>query len=311
MEDCVLSKQIKTSIGGQALIEGVMMRGPQKTAMAVRTPSGSIDTEDWENKSSHKWYKKTPFIRGIFNFIDMMILGYSCLMKSAEKAGMEDEPDKVDEFLQKHLGDKASTVISGIIMVLGFALAMVLFMFLPAFLVSLLGGYFHSNFVMTLVEGIVKIGVFVIYLWAVSKMPEIRRTFEYHGAEHKTIFCYEAGLPLTVENVKKQVRFHPRCGTSFILIVLIVSIILFSVLSWDNLLMRVAMKLALLPLVVGIGYEIIKLAGRYDNPITRAISWPGLMLQRLTTKEPDDSQMEVAIASMVPVIPEDPDQAKW
>jgi uncharacterized protein YqhQ len=306
-----LSKQLKTSIGGQALIEGVMMRGPKKTAMAVRTPSGEIATDKWDTGLSNKWYKRTPFIRGIFNFIDMMVLGYRCLMKSAEMAGVEEEPDKFDLFLEKHLGDKASSVIGGVVMVLGFALALLLFMFLPAYLVSLLGGFIHSKILLTLVEGIVKITVFIAYLWAVSRMPEIGRTFEYHGAEHKTIFCYEAGLPLTVDNVKKQIRFHPRCGTSFIIIVLIISIVLFSVLTWDSILMRVAMKLLLLPLVVGIGYEIIKIAGRYDNIATRIISWPGLCLQRLTTREPDDSQIEVAIASMVPVIPENPEDAKW
>lgn len=311
-----MSKQaFKTSIGGQALIEGVMMRGPEKTAMAVRLPDGEIDVENWDSPSAKKWTRKTPFVRGIFNMADNLVFGYKCLMKSADKAGLEEEesePSRFEKWLADKMGKNLMDVVSVVAVVLGMLIAIGLFMALPAFLVGLLGTrVIMLPFTKSLLEGALKIGIFVAYMAAIRAMPEIRRVYQYHGAEHKTIACYEAGLPLTVENIRPRARFHPRCGTSFLLIVLVISILLFSVVTWSNVLIRVLLKLLMLPLVVGIAYEIIKLAGRYDNPVTRAVSAPGLWTQRLTTIEPDDSQIEVAIASMQPVIPEQSGEDQW
>jgi len=303
----------KTSIGGQAVIEGIMMRGPAVSAMATRMPDGSIDTEKWDNKGTNAWYKKTPLLRGGFNLIDSLSLGYKCLMKSAEKSGMdlEEEPTKFEKWLIAKFGDGMMKVISGFALVAGVALAMLLFMVIPTYSIKFLDMVLPLGGYKTLLEGLLKIAIFVVYLALVSKMPDIRRVFEYHGAEHKTIACYEAGEELTVENVRKYKRFHPRCGTSFILIVLVISIIVFSVLPWYNGLLRIFIKLLLLPVVVGIAYEIIKLAGRYDNPLTRIVSAPGLWLQRLTTNEPHDDQIEVAIESMKPVLPVVEGEDKW
>lgn len=304
--------EFKTSIGGQALIEGVMMRGPVETAMAVRTPGGEIDVERMPTKNPTAWYRKTPFIRGTFNMVDSLLLGYRCLMKSADKAGMDEgEPGKFEIWLSEKMGKSIMSVVSVVALLLGAAIAIGLFMVLPAFLVGLIGGYLPTPIIKSLIEGAVKIVIFVIYLALVSRMNDIKRVFQYHGAEHKTIACYEAGLELNVENVRGQRRFHPRCGTSFLLIVLVISILVFSVVTWSSVLIRVALKFLMLPVVIGIAYEIIKLAGRYDNPVTRIISAPGLWLQRLTTNEPDDSQIEVAIASMLPVIPEEKGTDEW
>ncbi len=303
----------KTSIGGSALIEGVMMRGPKVTAMAVRKPDGSIDLSQWENGEGRKpWYKTTPFVRGVFNFIDSMAVSYRCLTRSAEIAGMDDEePSPFEKKLQKLLGDKFMTVFNAFAVVLGVVLAVGLFLILPTLLVGLLRRFTDARALLSLSEAVVKIGIFVLYLWLISRMPDIRRTFEYHGAEHKTIACYEAGEELIVENVRKHTRFHPRCGTSFILIVLVVSTLVFSMVSWSSMLGRVLVKLLCLPIVVGIAYEIIKLAGRSDSCVMRAVSKPGLWLQRLTTREPDDSQIECAIAAMKPCIPENSDEDRW
>lgn len=304
----------KTTIGGQALIEGVMMRGPALSAMAVRTQTGEIDVETWENKNVKKWYKKAAFIRGVFNMFDSLRMGYTCLMKSAEKSGMsmeDEEPSKFEKWLTDKCGDKMSKVVSAIALVAGVAIALLLFMVLPTFLVKGVDYFVPLGGFKTIIEGVIKIAVFVGYLALVSRMPEIRRVFEYHGAEHKTIACYEGGAELTVENVRKCRRFHPRCGTSFLLIVLVISIIVFSFVPWFSGFLRVAIKLLLLPVVVGIAYEIIKLAGRYDNIATRIISAPGLWLQKLTTNEPDDGQIEVAIASMKPVLPNVEGEDKW
>jgi len=299
---CAAAK--KTSIGGQAVIEGVMMRGPEKSALSVRMQNGDIETETWNNKR----YKiaKIPFVRGVFNFIVSLTQGYKTLMRSAEKSGFEEEPSKFDQKMEKLFGDKFYKVITVIASVIGVALALVLFMFLPAWIASLTESFVPET-LRSVVEGVIKIIIFILYVYLTSKLSDIRRVYQYHGAEHKTIACYEAGEELTPENVAKHKRFHPRCGTSFLLIVLIVSIMVFSLpfVPWDNLLLRVAIKLALLPVITGIAYEIIKLAGRHDNFITRIISAPGIWLQRLTTNEPDRSQIEVAIASMKAVIPND------
>ena len=304
-------KTIKTSIGGQAVIEGVMMRGPKVTALSVRMPDQSISTEEWATPDGNKWYKKTPFIRGIFNFIESMTCGYQSLMKAAEKAGLDDdeEPSKFEQKLRDMLGDKFMPFLEGCILLFSLVMALFFFAFLPTTIVNLLNGVITHPLALSALEGLTKIAILIVYLAAISNMSDIKRVFMYHGAEHKTIFCYEHGEELTVENVRKYKRFHPRCGTSFLVIVLLLSILVSSLISWDNLWVRVGLKVLCLPDIMSLSYECIKFAGRHDNLFTRILSAPGLWTQRLTTKEPDDSMIEVAIASMKRVIPENPDEA--
>ncbi len=295
----------KTSIGGQALIEGIMMRGPKTTAMAVRDPKGEIVLEKWDTPASSKSItRKLPIVRGVFNFVDSMIFGYKCLMRSAEIAGFEEEEGE-------EVKPWAMTLIMVLGVVLGILLAVGLFVALPSFLYTVFSKYVpifpeDSRFLRSAFEGVFKVLLLVGYLAAVSLMKDIRRTFMYHGGEHKTIFCYEQGLELTVENVKKQRRFHPRCGTSFLILMILVSILVSMFIPvgiatyW-----RVLIKLALLPVIMGLGYELIKFAGKHDNIITRIISAPGMWLQHVTVLEPDDSMIECAIAAMKEVIPND------
>ncbi len=383
----------KTSIGGQALIEGVMMRGPFVTAMAVRHTSGNIVLEQWETqgKNRPKWMK-VPLIRGVVGMIDSMIFGYKCLMRSAELSGLDAEEDAEKEARRAkkaakkaaHAGapiassvsaeatistadaasatdappvadaplaaegaladDAVDEVIASTVAqpaapskpepkpvekfffslamvfstVLGVAIAVVLFMWLPTFLYNnvlktlipaLADGF---RWVQSVVEGVMRLALFLGYVMLISCMKDIRRVFMYHGAEHKSIFCYEHGLPLTVENVRKQSRFHPRCGTSFLVLSLIVGVLVSMCIPiYDNTLLRVVVKLLMLPLVVGIGYELIKLAGRRDDAFTRIISKPGMWVQHITTKEPDDGMMECAIKALEAVIPDDPEADKW
>ena len=304
----------KTSIGGQALIEGIMMRGPILSSMATRMPDGSIDVETWNTYKDKKihWTRKAPFIRGIFNMVDSMVVGYGCLMKSAEKAGVEDEePSKFDRWLEQKLGDNMMKVLGTVAVVLGVGLAAVLFVLIPTGLSSLFKPVIGTGIGLSLIEGLIKVIILVGYMWLCSRMAEIHRVFEYHGAEHKSIACYEAGLPLTVENVRPQRRFHPRCGTSFLFLVVFISIIVGSFISWENALLRMLIKLLLIPVVVGISYALIKLAGRSDGLFTRIISAPGLWLQHITTCEPDDGQIECAIAALTAVIPEDENADRW
>ncbi len=306
------SKAIKTSIGGQAVIEGVMMRGPKKTALSVRLPDNTISTEEWATPDGNKWYKKTPFIRGIFNFVESLTCGYQSLMKAAEKAGLDDEdaePSKFEKKMREILGDKFMPVLEGCILVFSLCMALFFFAFLPTTIVNLLKGHISHPLFLSALEGLTKIAILVIYLATISNMSDIKRVFMYHGAEHKTIFCYENGEELTVENVRKYTRFHPRCGTSFLVIVLLLSILVSSLVSWDNVWMRVGLKVLCLPVIMSLSYECIKFAGRHDNLFTRILSAPGLWTQRLTTKEPDDNMIEVAIASMKRVIPENPNEA--
>ncbi len=343
----------KTSIGGQALIEGIMMRGPEISAMAVRDPDGEIVIEKWHTQARFKAkFFKLPFIRGAFNFIDSMISGYKCLMRSAEIAGLEDEVEQKpkkktketrispDEPVQSvevteapveaakaEVTEKAEkqekkssgalmAVISVVSLVLGVALSVGLFLYLPAQLYSWLSIPFPSlvgnRFLRSLFEGVLRIVIFIAYMALVSLMKDIRRTYMYHGAEHKTIFCYEKGLPLTVENVRAQRRFHPRCGTSFMILMLIVGVFLGMLIpATIHPILRTVIKLAMLPLTMGIGYELIRLAGRVDNLFTRIISKPGVWLQHLTTIEPDDDMIECAILAFKEVIPEDDDRDNW
>ena len=301
-------EQIKTSIGGEALIEGIMMKGPKVSAMANRLPDGSIDLEllDFHPIKEKVPFLGLPLIQGSVNFIEMMLTSYKCLNKSVQKVGLEDEePSAFEKKLTKLFGDKFAAVLTGVSAVLGMLLAVGLFLVLPTVLVKLLGNWLPITGVASLIEGVVKLGIFVLYLALVSHMPEMARLFGYHGAEHKTIACYEAGEELTVENIRKHRRFHPRCGTSFLLITLVISILASSIVTWESALIRVGLKLLMLPLVMGVSYEIIRFAGRHDNAFTRIISAPGLWLQRLTTKEPDDGMIEIAIAAVTPVIPTD------
>lgn len=298
------AEKFKSKIGGQALIEGIMMLGPNTGAMACRLPDGTIDLETWEenNGKSAPWYKKTPFVRGCFNFVGSMVKGYKYMMKSADK---QIPPEEKEE-------DSAVFTVSMMIgVVLGVVLAVGLFIFLPKFVVGLIKPLTESRIIRSLAEGIMKIAIFVAYMALTSLMKDIRRQFEYHGAEHKTIACHEAQLPLTIENVRKQTRFHKRCGTSFIFIVLIVSIFVMCFVPFTVTWQRIVASIILLPLVVGISYECIRIAGNHDNAFTKILSAPGLALQRITTREPDDSMIEVAIAALTPCIPKDKEEDKW
>lgn len=298
-------EKFKSKIGGQALIEGIMMLGPDKGAMACRLPDGSIDIETWKenNGKSAPWYKKTPLVRGCVNFIVSMIKGYKYMMKSAEKQFTEEEKEESDSAIY--------TISLYVGIVVGVILAVGLFVFLPKFLVGLIPAVKSLRIVRSIVEGVVKIAIFVLYMYLISLTKDIRRQYMYHGAEHKTIACHEAELPLTVENVRKQTRFHKRCGTSFIFIVLFVSIFVMCFVPFTVTWQRVVASLVLLPLMVGISYECIRLAGNNDNLFTRILSAPGLAMQRITTREPDDSMIEIAIAALKECIPEDKADDKW
>ena len=300
----------KTSIGGQALIEGIMMRGPEVTAMAVRNAkTKEIVLEEYPTKGKDRAkFFKLPFVRGIFNMIDSLSFGYKCLMRSAELSGIEEEEGKENKAPSKW--DKVfEAILMPVATVLAVALALGLFVYLPMqiwkWITAGAPDVQQNYYARACFEGVMRIILFVGYVWATSLMKDIRRTYMYHGAEHKTIFCYEQGLPLTVENVRPQSRFHPRGGTSFMVLMLIVGIIVSMFIRVDNLLLRTGLKLLTFPIVVGIGYELIKLAGRRDDVFTRIISAPGKWLQHVTTREPDDSMIECAIAAMNKVIPGD------
>ncbi len=313
-----------TSIGGQALIEGIMMKSPEKTALAVRLPDKNVDITYLTAKSLRDKYKilSLPVIRGVVGFVESMLQGYKAMMLSANKSGFTDfEGDGAEN--KNHKGDEGEqkknalvNIVMIIGMVFGVALAVILFMFLPWLFVAGLQAIFKtefSEFVSSGIEQLLKLLVFVIYVWLVSFMKDIRRVFMYHGAEHKTIFCYEKGLPLTVENVREQKRFHPRCGTSFMILMILISVILSTVAQmifpgvYKVYWLWVIVKILLVPLTCGIGFEVLKLCGRYDNIVTRIISAPGLWLQRITTVEPQDDMIEVAIAALKACEPETPD----
>ena len=307
-----------TSIGGQALIEGIMMKSPEKTALAVRCPDKQIDITYLEEKSLRTKYKffALPIIRGVVAFVESMIQGYKAMMLSAEKSGYTDFEEEGEE----KIDDKKKNAIVNTIMVvgtvLGVLLALVLFMYLPRLAVGGLQKLFSVSFskiIRSSIEQLIKLAFFVLYVWLVSFMKDIKRVFMYHGAEHKTIFCYEAGLKLTVENVKKQKRFHPRCGTSFMILMILVSVIISTIVQmiWKNVysvpLVWVIVKILLIPVICGVGFEILKICGKYDNIVTRIISAPGLWLQRITTKEPEEDMIEIAIAALKACEPEKPD----
>ena len=308
----------KASVGGQALIEGIMMQGPKGAAMSVRLPDGTIDTEYKYPKHIKDKFKPFgwPVIRGVVNFAESMIFGYQCLMESAEKSGFEDMENseenmsKLDKWLNDHMNKTFMNVLTGIASVLGMLLAFGLFFFLPTkitdFFNNLANGALQNY--RALIEGIMRMVIFVVYIALVSLMKDIKRTFMYHGAEHKTIFCYENGLELNVENVRKQSRFHPRCGTAFMFVMIIFSVIVSSAISVtfpelrDLTVVWMGIKLLTLPVVMGLGYEFIKYAGKHDNAFVKVLSAPGLWMQKLTTKEPDDKMIEVALAAFKAVI---------
>ncbi len=303
------------SIGGQALIEGIMMKSPIKTAMAVRLPNGEIEVE--EIKETHlkdKWkIFGLPLLRGVAGLIESFKTGYKALMTSAEKSGFADQEGQE---LSKEKESAIMAAVTAIGGVLGIVLAVVLFMYIPSLLFELTDKYLTSGFMTQnnlkpLFEGVIKMAVFVLYVASVSLMKDIKRVFMYHGAEHKTIFCFESGEELTVENVRKFKRFHPRCGTSFIFLMLAVSILLTSALTLvlpdfviHTQYIWVPIKILLVPIMCGIGYEVLRFCGKHDNLFTKIVSAPGLWIQRLTTKEPDDSMIEIAIASVKAVLPE-------
>lgn len=322
-------EKFKTSIGGQALIEGIMMRGPQKDAIVVRQ-GGELKIETTPRKLPKKkslW--NIPVFRGMRGFLDSQITGVKALMRSADLSPdeQEQEPSKFDQWLEKKLGnEKFQKLIIGIAVFLGLAMSVGLFILLPSFLVGLVRDFIPGNLLCALLEGVVRIAIFMGYMIAVSRMKEMRRVFSYHGAEHKTIRCYEAGLPLTLENVRKMTRLHPRCGTSFLLVVMILSILVFAVGSsilraivpavdqLQRLVYNFAMmafKLLLLPIVVGISYEINRFVGRHDNRFTKIVTAPGMWFQNFTTNEPDDSMIEVGIAALEAVLPEKAGEDIW
>ncbi len=323
-------EQFKTAIGGQALIKGIMMRGPDKDAIVVNTAEG-LHVEVKPRKTHPKESPLSwPLIRGAVNFFDSQVTGVKSLMRSAELApeGFEEEPSKFEKWLEAKLGnEKFQSAIIGLGVFMGLGMSILLFFLLPMVVSSFFDGLIQSTLVLNLLEGLVRICIFVVYILLVSRMQEMKRVFAYHGAEHKTIRCYEAGLPLTVENVRAQTRLHPRCGTSFLLVVMILSILVFSVASSALLalvpaleamrgtflyrLLMIGFKLLLLPLVVAIAYEINRWVGRHDNALTRILTFPGMWFQNFTTNEPDDTMIAVGIASLEAVLPEEAGADRW
>ena len=309
----------RTSIGGQALIEGILMRGPKKQAIVVRSPEGLVTKVEELTLIRDKYpILGWPIIRGAVTFIDSMVRGVKALMYSADYFPEEEvgEPSKLDQWIEAHIPEeKMQKVLVWFSVLLSIGLTLVLFMLLPTFLAGLVDPYIHSAALHNLIEGVVKVAVFLGYLILCSKQKDVRRVFAYHGAEHKTIFCYEAGLELTVENARKQPRHHPRCGTSFLFVVIIVSIlfssVVFSFVEWKDLWVRVAVHILLLVPVVGITYEFNRYVGGHNNAVTRFLSKPGLWMQNFTTFEPDDSMLEVAIEALKLVLPEEKGADKW
>lgn len=330
-------KEHMTSIGGQAVLEGVMMRGPSKSAIAIRKSDGEIDLETKPNSSlvAKLRLTKIPIVRGVVAFFDSIIVGVSATMHSAEFIDLEEEedapPSKFDAFLEKHFGDNMLSIVMWVSVCLSLVIGIGLFMLLPTVIAGGVKSLFlnetflqfpqaftaavtpvmTNHIVLNLIEAVTRLLIFLLYMLLVSKMKDMQRVFEYHGAEHKTIACYEAGAELTPENAKQYTRFHPRCGTSFLLIVMVVSILFFSFLTWDSVWMRMGLRLLLLPVVAGLSYEIIKFAGRSKAGCVAWLTKPGLWLQRLTTREPDESQLEVAIASLKAVMPENGEDDRW
>lgn len=292
----------KCNVGGQAIIEGVMMKGAKCTAIAVRKPNGKIEIKKENNTSIIKKYKflNIPFIRGIFILIESLVSGMKALNYSASFFEEEEnsEPSKFEKWLEDKLGDKLNDIIIAFSMFIGIIMAVLLFMALPTFIASFFKGIVSSTILMHLIEAVIRVGILIAYMWIVGKMDDMNRLYQYHGAEHKTIFCYENEMPLTVENVKKFTRFHPRCGTNFLFLTMFVSIIVFAFTGWGGLLQRLILRIVLLPVVSGVTYELIRWLGKNNSKLSKLIAYPGLKLQELTTREPDEYQIEVAISSL-------------
>ncbi len=311
-----MSKCKKTSIGGQALIEGIMMLGPEKSAIAVRRGDGEIELKVENCKKLTEKYKflSIPFIRGIAGIFESMKRGFAALNYASSIAidEIDEEPTRFEKWLEKKFGSRAvENIVMGIATVFGIAIPIVLFIFLPTLLAGTLDKYIGSGIWRNLLEGLLRVIIFLIFMFSVSRMKDMKRVFSYHGAEHKSIFCYEAGEELTVENVKKFSKEHPRCGTSFMFSVMVISVLVFSVVSWSNPFIRMALRLLLLPVVVGISYEVNRFIGRHDNWFTRIIRAPGIWFQTFTTFEPNDSMIEVAITALREVIPEEEGKDNW
>lgn len=311
-----MSKCKKTSIGGQALIEGIMMLGPEKSAIAVRRADGEIELKVENVKKITDKYKvlSIPFIRGVVGLFDSLKRGFAALDYASSIAieDIDEEPTKFEKWLEKKFGSRAvEKIVMTIATVLGIAIPIVLFIFLPTLLAGIVDKFVDSRIVQNLLEGLFRITIFLIFMFSVSRMKDMKRVFAYHGAEHKSIFCYEAGEELTVENVKRFSKEHPRCGTSFMFSVMVISILVFSVVEWSNPLIRMALRFALLPVVVGISYEVNRFIGRHDNWFTKVIRAPGLWFQTFTTFEPDDGMIEIAIAALREVIPEEEGKDNW
>ncbi len=308
-----------TAIGGQALIEGIMMKSPEKTAMAVRKPDNTIEIVNVQWKSLRDKYSffRLPVIRGVVSYIESMVQGYKLMMQSADISGFTELNEEITDEKDKKKASALVNAVMAIGSVLGVLLAVVLFLAVPRLAVSGIEWAFkteiNNELVRSGIEQLIKLCVLVAYMWGVSFMSDIRRVFSYHGAEHKTIFCYEKGLPLTVENVKQQKRFHPRCGTSFLILMIIVSVIVSTVIQmifptvYDIAWLWVIVKILMLPIICGLGFEVLRACGKYDNVLTRIISAPGMWMQRITTKEPDDSMIEIAIAALKACEPSVPD----
>ena len=310
-----------SGIGGQAVMEGIMMRNGSEYSVAVRKENGEIEVkkETYKGVGSKCRLFRLPFIRGIFSFVDSLVLGMKSLNYSAslfmEDGEEEEEPGRFEKWLQKKFGDKAEKVIMDLTMVISIILAMGIFMVFPTWVSTLMKPLLGNGIWMALFEGVLRIAIFIAYVGLISLMPDIKRTYMYHGAEHKTIRCYEAQLPLTVENCRGMTRLHPRCGTSFLFVVVAISILLFALVSavfpTSNMLVRMLIRLALLPFVVSISYECNRFVGRHDNGLTRALSAPGMWFQHFTTNEPDDSMLEVAIEALKLVIPDEAGTDRW
>lgn len=296
-------------VGGQAVLEGVMMKSGENVALSVRKEDGTIDTETKKFVSVRKKYKilNIPVVRGVVNMVETFRLSYSILGRNAEILGIDDfeAESKFEKWLRDKFGDKLMGVIMSIAMVFGVALAMFLFSYLPLIMVENLNKVVELGWFRNLIQGLIKIAIFVGYILLISLMPDMKRTFEYHGAEHKSIACYEAGVDLTPENAAKYTRLHPRCGTSFIFVVLIISILVFSLLPWSNRWLRLALQFACLPPVIGLSFEFIMYAGKHDNILTKILSAPGLAMQKITTREPSLDQLEVALTSLKAAMPDE------
>ena len=306
-----------TNIGGQAVIEGVMMKGPKDIAIAVRSPDNEIVVKKEPVEGIITKYKlnKIPFLRGGLALIDAMILGVRSLNYAADIAmpeeNSDEEPGRFEAFLQKIFGDKFVDVVMYFSIFIALLISVGVFILGPTLLAGTFKKTIQSTAVLNLIEGVLRLTLFILYVFAISKMEDIRRVFQYHGAEHKTIYCYENREDLNVENVRKYSTLHPRCGTSFLFIVMMVSMILFSMIAWKDPISRMLIRLALLPVVAGISYEIIKIAGKSQSAFMDIVSYPGMMMQKLTTLEPDDSQIEVAIEALKNVLVENEDEVLW